>query len=1144
MAGEDAEIALLRQMQAGQDSVAWEGDGANGVAEGEQPSNTEHNNQEVKKEAIADDQVLRALSPSGAGADSDGEYDPSSVTSIPAVAIAGDEGSRSSSRASVRKRKTVGGFIADDSDEDTDASTPGQTSTNLLQPPSSNLPKRAPSPLQTSVSQQDLQGTPENQGDSMAAPNSSHVLSVNPSSAGLPSVQASAAQVLTSAGTSAQAVAVPKARLPNDRTGILEDRIKEDPRGELDSWLALINEYRSRNKLDEARAAYERFFKVFPQAAEVWVAYAEMELENDNRSAAEQIFGKSLMTVPNVQLWSVYLNYIRRVNDLTNDVTGTARQTISQSYDFVLDNIGSDRDSGKIWTEYIQFVRSAPGQVGGTSWQDQQKMDQLRKAYQRAICVPMSTVNNLWKEYDQFEMSLNKMTGRKFLQEKSPGYMSARSANTAMENITRGLIRTTLPRLPPAHGFDGEQEYNQQVDVWKRWLSWEQEDPLVLKTEEPKAYNARVLYLHKQAVMALRFWPETWVDAAEWCFSNGLDAEGDTFLNDGIAANPESCLLAFKKADRLETTLTAEEAGKGPAEQGAVVRAPYDKLLDTLYESIKQLKVREAADLAKLDESIALDASISAIVSKAEDDDEENEAEKKVREADKENKTRVIRLGYSSQAQLISRTISFAWIALMRAMRRIQGKGAVKDKVGGSRQIFADARARGKLTSDVYVASALIEHHVYKDPAGTKIFERGAKLFPEDDVFILEYLKHLLSIGDTTNARVAFETAVSRLTQKPESVAKAKPLYAYFHKYESKYGELSQIRKLELRMAELYPEDPKLLQFASRYSGQGFDPTAVRPIISPATQMRPKSTALMPSIEQHTSVQDSPRPQFVQEISPRPQYLQTTNSPKRPFPVEDMDDDRPRKLARGQSPLKGAAGRRLNQQKQLHGTPGWQSNAPPFVVPRDITFLLSIIPRADLYQSTKFNSEALVQLLGQTYVPEYGAWKASREQPQPQQQQRYDGRTSSTRPQSHDQGGSYSAFAGQDDRQIPDSHYIPPPASVPSYGGGGGASYGPPAGYGNAPSYGGGAPGPGYPHAAPGPSGGAWSGAYQQPVVPQPQPDSSRSGYYGTAPGTENRNWQQPQAGAQGPSLSTADSWYYPQPQANTFAPGYPPYGR
>jgi len=135
-----------------------------------------------------------------------------------------------------------------------------------------------------------------------------------------------------------------------------------------------------------------------------------MELGIDNFFGAEQIFGKSLLTVPNVGLWSVYLNYIRRRNDLTNDVTGSARATISQAYDFVLANIGMDRDSGKIWQEYLQFIRSAPGQIGGSSWQDQQKMDQMRKAYQRAVCVPMSNVNALWKEYDQFEMSLNKIT--------------------------------------------------------------------------------------------------------------------------------------------------------------------------------------------------------------------------------------------------------------------------------------------------------------------------------------------------------------------------------------------------------------------------------------------------------------------------------------------------------------------------------------------------------------------------------------------------------------------------------------------------------------------------------------------------------------------------------------------------------------
>lgn len=148
-----------------------------------------------------------------------------------------------------------------------------------------------------------------------------------------------------------------------------------------------------------------------------------MELENDNFSFAEAIFGKSLMKVPNVQLWTVYLNYIRRMNDLTNDATGNKRTTVQQAYDFVLDNIGIDKDSGFIWQEYIQFLRGIPGNIGGESWQDKQKLDVLRKAYQRATCVPTNFLTQLWKDYDQFEMNFNKMTVSDFLF-LSPGMSS------------------------------------------------------------------------------------------------------------------------------------------------------------------------------------------------------------------------------------------------------------------------------------------------------------------------------------------------------------------------------------------------------------------------------------------------------------------------------------------------------------------------------------------------------------------------------------------------------------------------------------------------------------------------------------------------------------------------------------------------
>ena len=207
---------------------------------------------------------------------------------------------------------------------------------------------------------------------------------------------------------------------------------------------------------------------------------------------------------------------------------------------------------------------------------------------------------------------------------------------------------------------------------------------------------------------------------------------------------------------------------------------------------------------------------------------------------------------------------------------------------------------------------------------------------------------------------------MGRLSQKAETLPKAKPLYAYFHEFESRHGELSQIIKLEKRISDLFPEDPKLASFSQRFTHEGFDPTVIRPIISTSAQARPK---LMPSIETSTPAQNSPPTQ----------YSQPTNSPKRPMPFEESDNEatRPRKVARGESPLKGAAGRRLDQQKrsrlpneviQYEG----QTNVyppPPPPLPRDVLFLLSIIPKASTYHATKFKPEEMVRLIRDTHIP-------------------------------------------------------------------------------------------------------------------------------------------------------------------------------
>lgn len=164
-------------------------------------------------------------------------------------------------------------------------------------------------------------------------------------------------------------------------------------------------------------------------------------------------------------------------------------------------------------------------------------------------------------------------------------------------------------------------------------------------------------------------------------------------------------------------------------------------------------------------------------------------------------------------------------------------------------------------------------------------------------------------------------------------------------------------------MAELFPDDPKLNYFTSRYSSDSFDPVAAPIIISKAVQMRPK--LLVPIIEQPASARESiPPPR--QEQSPRPQYIRATASPKRPFGIEDEELNPPKRVARGVSPLKGAAGRRLDQQRRN------QTSA----LHRDITFLLGILPPAHTYDTTRLNPINMVSLLRDTQLPDYASWKA------------------------------------------------------------------------------------------------------------------------------------------------------------------------
>ena len=185
-----------------------------------------------------------------------------------------------------RQPKTIGGFIDDDEEEDDEEYDPVANVQEVEVKAAVNVDRGISSTPQQSVPQSPASAVPS-QASSQVAQTQEHIIpsdTVPSTDAPLPPATPQAVgdgngdqtpvNVPTAPDPSAQVQAVPEAeatslpnaRLPHDRIGMLEDRLKDDPRGDVDAWLQLMSEHKKRNKLNEARTLYDRFFVVFPHA--------------------------------------------------------------------------------------------------------------------------------------------------------------------------------------------------------------------------------------------------------------------------------------------------------------------------------------------------------------------------------------------------------------------------------------------------------------------------------------------------------------------------------------------------------------------------------------------------------------------------------------------------------------------------------------------------------------------------------------------------------------------------------------------------------------------------------------------------------------------------------------------------------------
>ncbi|KAK9479364.1 hypothetical protein V1514DRAFT_328439 [Lipomyces japonicus] len=736
---------------------------------------------------------------------------------------------------------------------------------------------------------------------------------------------------------------VVKKRLPNDIAGVLQDRLEKLQSSSflhpppLSAYNNLIEEYQKRGKLDFARKLFERSLEAYPSVATQWLLFIEMETSAGEFPRADELFGRAVKNVTSLIIWEEYLSYVRRRNNIITEGE-TARRTILQAFEVVTENIGIDAKSGRIWSEYLQFIRNSP--VGSSSWEIQQKMDLQRKVYTRVLAIPVGNLEQIWQDYTIWENGLNKTTARKFLADRSAAYMSARSCLKEFTQLSNGLQKDATP-VPPKW----DENDLTLVQKWQKWIDWEKKDPLGFNNEDSKIEDGedklfrRIIYAYKQSLQVLRFFPSVWFEASEYASATGYPDLQLELLKEGVVANPGSSLLHFKLAEVYELSKKRDDA-----------RRIYQSLSNTLIKEIKSTEQkseeRKAALYSKVHSqniSVSADEESGAKNSHVQSHAKNAEVEQKINKIEQRIKTRIASL---------SKEFTISSIFFMRAQKRMEG-------LKNARQVFSDARKSQYSTYSIYVDAAMMEYHHNKGPEiASKIFELGLKRFPDSVDFIGEYLNFLILTNDDTNARALFERTASKL---PPEVAK--PLYQKFYEYESAYGdELSAVVKLESRMAELYPNASPVVRFSERYFFNGksaFNQNQVGPIVYRDILKDENQFAEITSDEEEEEEdeiegeegEDNNAEWKASGRAYSKEIKLSKRAQKRAIEVEKTEARKRKKQERAQISNVG---------------PSRDKNALPDGI---VTLLTHLMPAA-AYKSVQFDIDSLINLIDETSIPD------------------------------------------------------------------------------------------------------------------------------------------------------------------------------
>jgi cleavage stimulation factor subunit 3 len=135
------------------------------------------------------------------------------------------------------------------------------------------------------------------------------------------------------------------------------------------------------------------------------------------------------------------------------------KKKCEELFEDALGNVGFSIDSGVLWRKYLDYISEI---------RDPTRLLSLRRIYQRALSIPMDSIDVIWAEYEKLERS----AGEHLADQLLPEYLGkSTQAKRVYRDRKKLLASCDMARLavPPS----SNPSEHAQLDAWNKIFKYD-----------------------------------------------------------------------------------------------------------------------------------------------------------------------------------------------------------------------------------------------------------------------------------------------------------------------------------------------------------------------------------------------------------------------------------------------------------------------------------------------------------------------------------------------------------------------------------------------------------------------------------------------------------------------------------------------